>query len=95
MIPERVQRLFWDTDKSRVNAQAHRSYIIRRIMDYGDLADVRWMLNAYSSEEIIEVLEKGRGLSRKSGNFWGNHFHIPKERITCLQMPYQKKPVPF
>ena len=95
LIPERVQRLFWDTDKSGVDPRAHRSYIIRRIMDYGDLDDVRWMLNTYSSEEIKPVLEKGRGLSRKSGTFWGNHFHIPKEKIACLQTPYRKKPAPF
>ena len=95
MIPERVQRLFWDADKKRVDLRFHRSYIIRRIMDYGDLDDVRWMVVTYSSEEIIGVLKKGRGLSRKSGSFWGSHFGVPKEEVACLQVPYQKKLSPF
>ena len=91
LIAERVQRLFWDTDKLSVDLQSHRAYIIRRIMDYGDLKDVRWMLATYSSEEIIGVVKKSRGLSRKSGSFWGGHFGVPKEEIACLQGPYQKK----
>lgn len=90
MIPGRIQRHFWDTDKKRVDLWSHRAYVIRRIMDYGDLEDVRWMLATYSAEEIIEVLKKSRGLSRKSAYFWGNHFAVPKEEIACLQGPYQK-----
>jgi len=91
LIPERIQRLFWDTDKRSVDLRSHHAYVIRRIMDYGDLEDVRWMLATYSSEEIIGVLKKSRGLSRKSGSFWGSHFCVPKEEIACLQGPYQKK----
>ena len=95
MIPERIQRLFWDADKEAVDLRSHRFYVIHRIMDYGDPGDVRWMLAAYSSAEIIEVVKKRRGLSRKSSFFWGNHFHIPKEEIACLQEPYRKKPTLF
>lgn len=95
MIPDRIQRLFWDTDKKSVDRLSHHSYVIRRIMDYGDVEDVRWMLVTYSSEEIISVLKKSRGLSRKSGSFWGIHFGVPKEEIACLQWPYRKKLSPF
>jgi hypothetical protein len=95
LIPERIQRLFWDTDKKSVDLRTHRAYVIRRIMDYGNLEDVSWMLATYSVEEIIEVLKKSRGLSRKSGYFWGNRFAVPKEEIACLQAPYRKRPTPF
>lgn len=95
LIPKRIQRLFWDTDKKAVDLQAHRFYVIHRIMDYGDPEDVRWMLAAYSPAEIVEVLKKRRGLSRKSGFFWGHRFQVPKEEIACLQKPYRKRPEPF
>jgi len=95
LIPERVQRLFWDTDKKSVDLRSHRGYVVRRIMDYGYLEDVRWMLATYSAEEIIEVLKMSRGLTRKSGYFWGNHFAVPKEEIACLQSPYSKRPTFF
>ncbi len=95
LIPERMQRLFGDTDKKSADRLSHRSYVIRRIMDYGDVENVRWMLATYSSEEIINVLKKSRGLSRKSGSFRGIHFGVPQEEIACLQRPYRKKLSPF
>ncbi len=95
LIPERIKRLFWDVDKDAVDLILHRSYMIRRIMDYGNIEDVRWMLKAYSGEEIIEVLRKSRGLSRKSAFFWSAYFNIPQGEIECLKMPYQKSLRPF
>jgi hypothetical protein len=90
-----IKRLFWDVDKDAVDIRAHRSYIIKRIMDYGNSEDVKWMLRAYSPEEIIEVVKKSRGLSRKSAYFWAAYFNIPLEEIACLKMPCQIKSRPF
>ena len=56
LIPERVQRLFQDTDKKQANPRSHSAYVIRRITDYGNLEDVHWMLATYSPEEIISVV---------------------------------------
>jgi predicted nucleotidyltransferase len=94
-IPEKIKRLFWDVDKDAVNLKLHQSYIIRRIMDYGNIDDVKWMLAAYTTEEIVEVLRKSRALSRKSANFWSAYFNIPKEEIECLKMPCPKSLRPF
>ncbi len=95
LIPERVKRLFWDVDKESVDPKLHRSYILKRIMDHGDTEDVRWMLSTYCPEEIMEVLRKSRGLSRKSGYFWAAYFNIPKEEIECLKMSYPKRLRPY
>ncbi len=95
LIPERISRLFWDADKKAVSKGQHRAYIIRRIMDYGNIEDVKWMLTTYTAQEIMEVVKKSRGLSRKSAYFWAAYFNIPKEEIACLKMPYQKELRPF
>src|SRR3989304_951747 len=91
LIPDRIKRLFWDVDKDAVDLKLHRSYVIRRIMDYGDIEDVKWMKFTYSPQEIIEVVKKSRGLSRKSAYFWSAYFSIPKEEIECLKTPFQKR----
>jgi hypothetical protein len=91
LIPERTKRLFWDVDKESVDPILHRSYILKRIMDHGDVEDVRWMLLTYSPEEIVEVLRKSRGLSRKSAYFWAAYFSIQKEEIECLKIPCPKR----
>ena len=90
LIPENITRLFWDVDRDAVDSRSHRAYIIRRVMDYGNIEDVKWMLATYTTEEIVEVLRKSRGLSRKSAYFWSAHFNIPKEEVKCLKTPYQK-----
>lgn len=95
LIPERVKKLFWDVDKETIDIRLHRSYIIKRIMDYGSVEDVKWMLTTYSPEDITEVLRKSRGLSRKSATFWSIYFNISKEEIECLKMPYRKRLRPF
>jgi hypothetical protein len=86
-IPEHIQRLFWDVKKEGVDIDLHRSYIIRRIMDFGNLDDVKWMLETYSPEEIVEVVKKSRGLSRRSAWFWTRYFHISPEEVACLKRP--------
>ncbi|MGQ9647180.1 MAG: DUF6922 domain-containing protein [Thermodesulfobacteriota bacterium] len=95
MIPDGIGRLFWDVDKNALDLKRHRSYIIKRIMDYGDIEEVKWMLKTYSSEEVIEVVKKSRGLSRKSAYFWAAYFDIPREEIACLKMSSPKGPRPF
>jgi len=95
LIPKRIKRLFWDVNKDDVDVRRHRPYVIRRIMDYGDVEDVKWMLKIYSTDEIIEVVKKSHGLSRKSAYFWSTYFNIPKEEIECLKRLYQKYLRPF
>jgi hypothetical protein len=95
IIPDRTKRLFWDVDQEKIDIRDHRSYIIRRIMDYGNVDDVNWMMKIYTSDEMIQVVKKRRGLSRKSAYFWSTYFNIPKEEIECLKMPYQKSLRPF
>ena len=92
---ERLGRLFWDVDERSVDVNLHRSYVIRRIMDYGDMEDVKWMLRAYSSQQIIDVLKRSRGLSRKSATFWAFYFGIPKGEVECLKKFYQYRLRPF
>lgn len=87
-IPEHVKRLFWDAKKEEIDFYHHRSYIVSRIMDYGDTEDVKWMLKAYTPQQIVEVVKKRRGLSRKSALFWSTYFNIPQEEIECLKKSY-------
>ncbi len=90
LIPEKVQRLFWDVNKEDIDIKAHRAYIIRRIMDYGNMEDVKWMLNSYSSEDIVGVVKKSRGLSHRSAWFWVHYFQIPPEEVECLKTSFMK-----
>lgn len=86
-IPEHVKRLFWDVRKEEIDLHLHCPYIISRIIDYGNGEDVKWMLKTYKQKQIVEVLKRRRGISRKSAIFWSIFFQIPQEEIECLKMP--------
>ncbi|MDI6603485.1 MAG: hypothetical protein QME57_05300 [Patescibacteria group bacterium] len=90
-ISSSIKRLFWDVDKESVDIERHRSYIISRIIDYGNHHDVNWMKKVYTEEEIKEVIYKKRGISRKSAYFWAAYYKIPKEKIRCLQESFPKR----
>lgn len=94
-IPEKIKRLFWDVIKEEIDIKAHKGYIIRRILDHGDIEDIKWILRIYSREEIVKIIKKSKGVSRKTAYFWSYYFNIPKEEIECLKKPYQKNLKPF
>ena len=46
--------LFWDADE--IDADKHVAYVIARVLDYGDVEDVRKIRELYPDEKIIEAI---------------------------------------
>ncbi|MDE2024930.1 MAG: hypothetical protein KGJ07_00375 [Patescibacteria group bacterium] len=87
-IPEFLRSYFWDVafDELEMKTQSH--LIIKRVLDRGNLRDIRWLLKMYGKDEIGKVVLETRDLSRPTGNFWGDILNLPKNQIACLQKPY-------
>ena len=90
-LPEFAFRYFWDIDPTKLNVGEHPSYVIERLLEYGDLPSVRWMERRFSREEIVGVLKSSRALSRKSANFWSNILNVPREEVRCMSRAFQQK----
>ncbi len=90
-MPQAAQKYFWDTKTSRLKPERHKVYIISRLLEFGDLPAVKWLLRNYSSKEIQGVLKKSRAISAKSAIFWANFFGIPHEEILCLNKHSQSQ----
>lgn len=45
--------LFWDAED--IDISKHSDYIISRVLDYGNIEDIRKLLNLYSHEKIAYV----------------------------------------
>lgn len=83
MSPLTKKSLFWDTDLNTLDLVLHKRYIIERILKLGDLDDYYWMRNAYSTEEIKNViLEERSDLDPKSISFWCHNFGIEESICT-------------
>jgi len=70
MLERSLKSIFWDTDLDKIDIQCHKSYIIERILEFGDKPAVKWLLATYSLSDVKNALEASYGISKKSRNFW-------------------------
>lgn len=71
-------------NSAEIEAEHSRIYILKRIMEYGDVKAVSWMLDNCTKDEMCEVLYTYRGLSRKSAKFRGPILDVSEEKIVYL-----------
>lgn len=90
-LPRFAQRYFWDVDAKKVDAEEHATYVIERLLEWGNPLAARWLMQRYSHRKIISVLKKTRALSRMSANFWVIYFKLPRAEIRCLSKRYLKE----
>ena len=81
--------LFWDADK--IDAIKHAAYVISRVLDYGDIEDVKALRRIYPDEKIIEVIRTRRGMFPPTGKYWAVKFGIPLNEVACLKKFYTRK----
>lgn len=91
-LPEFLRPLFWDTNFDRLRIPGHERYIIERVLEYGDVPEVRWMMQRFPREQIVETLRLSRGLSRKSARFWSLILDVPPEQMRCLTAFSRQQP---
>lgn len=91
MIPQNLHKYFWEYKVNEIDEDKFWFSVIERLLEYGDDEAVRWVINQYPKEKIIEVVKSSRCLSRKTANFWKNFFRLKEEEVLCLRKssPYQ------
>lgn len=91
-LPKFLRPLFWDTDFDCLRVPGHESYIIERVLEYGDVPGVRWMMRRFSREQIVQVLRQSRRLSLKSAHFWSFILDVPTKEVRCLSVSCHRQP---
>lgn len=76
MIPS---RLFWDVDVESLDPEKNKHYIIPRIMDRGDLEEVRLIMSYYGKQVIKDVLLEAPYLDIKTISFFANYFNCSRD----------------
>lgn len=69
--------LFWDVKD--LDPAENSNFVIKRILEFGDVEDIKWAADTYGENKIKEVFLKSRPLSKKSDNFWCNFFNIDSQ----------------
>lgn len=82
-LPDFLAPLFWDTAASAVDPEAHRDFVIGRILSSGTLDAIRWARSAYGDDIIREWIERheGRQLSGPQLRFWETVIGLPADRV--------------
>lgn len=86
-LPDFLRPYFWEVDFSRLRLPRRSTYIIERVLEYGDDQAIYWLLSTFSAETIAQVVRRSRVLSPNTGNLWAIMLEIPKEQVQCLNTP--------
>lgn len=93
-IPLFLKKYFWDTDISKLSRTKHATYIIERILEFGDKNAVTWLRETFSERMIVSVLHHTRRISDRSRNFWklifSHHNFLPSCTTRSLKKTQEK-----
>ena len=83
-LPRAFKRFFWDARIASLSVDHHREYILGRLLEFGDRAALRWVVQAYPRAAVVAFL-KGRGadvLSQRAWQFWALYVGLrgPQQR---------------
>ena len=84
-----LQPFFWDTDVKKLSLKTNKKSIIERVLKYGHMSHIRWLLDQYTDKEIIDIVKRSSNLDRRTATYWALRFHIPKSEVKCFQKPSQ------
>lgn len=75
--------LFWDVDRKTLDAEAHASYIIKRVLEYGQLSDWNLIRDYYTIPVIAEKAKTFRELDERALSYIAIISHTPIDQFRC------------
>jgi uncharacterized protein DUF6922 len=92
-LPESVTSLLWDTDPGAVTWEAHRDFLVGRVLAHGDWNALCWLRKAAGDEAIRAwvVATRGRRLAREQIRFWQLLLDLPEPLVQgWLDLPERR-----
>ncbi len=75
--------LFWDIDRTKLDLECSKPYIIERVLSHGMLADWFLIKKLYGKEVIKEVVLQLRYLDKYALHFCAAYFDEPLNHFRC------------
>ncbi len=82
-IQQFSKHLFWDVNRTKLDVEKHKSYIIKQVLEYGLLKDWRLIQNYYGIEQLAEVAKSFRELDKKALSFIAFLSKTPLKEFRC------------
>jgi hypothetical protein len=75
---------FWDIDPANLDEVKSKRIIIERVMNFGNLQEIKLVKDYYGVSEITNILCSLNYIDPKTLNFISILFHIPKTKFKCF-----------
>jgi|APSaa5957512622_1039677.scaffolds.fasta_scaffold177729_1 hypothetical protein len=69
-LPETLKKYFWDCDFKDLAMDKYAFFITERILNFGNMDSLNWLLDRIDRDFLKEVVKKSRNLDKKTRNFW-------------------------
>lgn len=70
LLPAEFQKYFWDVSFSDLTLEKYPRFIAERILNFGDLNGIKWLLSRTDLNFIKTIVENSRNLNAKTRNYW-------------------------
>jgi hypothetical protein len=84
------KNLFWDADLLDLDTDKHASYIVGRVLEYGQWEDWLFLLQYYGLNRIKDISLRLRSLEKKSLAFIATVTQVPENQFRCYELLQSK-----
>lgn len=83
LIEQLNSAYFWDVEISKLDEEKSKRLIIERVLNYGNLNEIKLIKKFYGIKEIISTICKLSYIDPKTLNFVSLLFKVPKTKFKC------------
>lgn len=76
--------LFWDADKESIDLESNAPYVVRRVLELGQLSDWNLLVQRYGIPRISSIAQELRTLDPKALSFISAVSSVPQESFRCF-----------
>ncbi len=86
------KNLFWDINLKDLDLEAHKAYVVGRVLDRGQMSDWKLLKRIYGLEEIKNIAMRLRIMMPESLAFISVITHTPEVEFRCYEQLQSKSP---
>ncbi|MFA5811270.1 MAG: hypothetical protein WC956_02940, partial [bacterium] len=87
-VTTKLARLFWDHDLEPGDFKKHPAWIVSRVLEYGNLDDVRILQAVLGKREFLRQVARARFSSSRTEAFW--RYMLEMEGVECTKRSFQR-----
>ncbi len=68
ILPKEFEKYFWDCNVEQLRMDDHAVFITERVLNFGNLPAVKWLLSVVGRSFLMDVVEHSRNLDKALPN---------------------------